>query len=103
MLLKSYYITEAWLGGVALEEVELTHAVLMTLRLLLRDEKFQVHINLASFPGPSRGGGERAWYTLHAHAHAPGDPRKMWDNRILLYTLCLLSIELYVIYTEPVS
>ena len=29
---------------------------------------------LASFPGPSRGGGERAWYTLHAHA--PGDPRK---------------------------
>ena len=30
--------------GVALEEVELTHAVLMTLRLLLRDEKFQVGI-----------------------------------------------------------
>ena len=24
--------------------------------------------NVASFPGPSRGGGERAWYTLHAHA-----------------------------------
>ena len=42
VLLKSYYITEVWLGGVALEEVELTHAVLMTLRLLLRDEKFQV-------------------------------------------------------------
>jgi hypothetical protein len=43
VFLKSYYITEEWLGGVALEEeVELTHAVLMTLRLLLRDEKFQV-------------------------------------------------------------
>ena len=42
MLLKSYYITEEWLGGVALEEAELTRAVLMTLRLLLRDEKFQV-------------------------------------------------------------
>ena len=53
-----------------------------------------VRCYLASFPGPSRGGGERAWYTLHAHA--PGDPRKMWDNRILSYTLCLSSIELYV-------
>ena len=42
MLLKSYYITEEWLGGMALEEVDMTHAVLMTLRLLLRDEKFQV-------------------------------------------------------------
>ena len=30
--------------GVALEEVELMHAVLMTLRLLLRDEQFQVRI-----------------------------------------------------------
>ena len=49
---------------------------------------------LASFPGSSRGGGERAWYTLYAHV--PGDPRKMWDNRILLYTLRLSSIELYV-------
>ena len=29
-------------------------------------------IELASFPGPSRGGGERAWYTLRAHA--PGSP-----------------------------
>ena len=44
-LLKSHYITKEWLGGVALEEclAELAHAVLMTLRLLLRDEKFQVH------------------------------------------------------------
>ena len=49
---------------------------------------------VASYPGPSRGGGERAWYTLHAHAL--GDPRKMWGNRILSYTLRLLSIELYV-------
>ena len=48
---------------------------------------------LASFPGPSRGG-ERAWYTLYAHV--PGDPRKMWGNRILSYTLRLSSIELYV-------
>ena len=29
-------------GGVGLEETELTHAVLMTLRLLLMDKKFQV-------------------------------------------------------------
>ena len=30
---------------------------------------------LASYPGPSRGGGERrAWYTLRAHA--PGPPEK---------------------------
>ena len=42
MLLKLYYVTEEWLGDVALEEAEMTHAVLMTLRLLLRDEKFQV-------------------------------------------------------------
>ena len=49
---------------------------------------------IASFPGPSRGVGERAWYILHAHA--PGDPRKMWGNRILSYTLRLSSIELYV-------
>ena len=49
---------------------------------------------LASYPGPYRGGGERAWYTLHAHA--PGDPRKMWGNRILSYTLRLSSIEQYV-------
>ena len=49
---------------------------------------------LASFPGPSRRGGERAWYTLHVHA--PGGPRKMWGNRILSYTLRLSSIELYV-------
>ena len=54
----------------------------------------QVCMLLASYPGPSRGRGERAWYTLHAHA--PGDPRKMWGNRILSYTLRLLSIELYV-------
>ena len=38
---------------------------------------------LASYPVPS--GGERAWYTLQAHA--PGDPRKNWGNRILSYTL----------------
>ena len=36
----------------------------------------------------------RTQYTLHAHA--PGDPRKMWGNRILSYTLRLSSIELYV-------
>ena len=44
MFLKSYYITKEWLGGVALEAcaAEMTHAVLMTLRLLLRDDKFQV-------------------------------------------------------------
>ena len=41
-------------------------------------------IGVASYPGLSKeGGGERAWYTLHAHA--TGDPRKMWDNQILLY------------------
>ena len=61
---------------------------------------------LASFPGPSRGGGERAWYTLHAHA--PGPPRKMWGNRILPYTLRLSSIELHVtqmitMVTQPVA
>ena len=49
-------------------------------------------------PGPSRGGGERDWYTLHAHA-----PRKMWGNRILSYTLCLSSIELYVCHAEPAN
>ena len=49
---------------------------------------------IASFPGPSRGVGERAWYILHAHA--PGDPRKMWGNRILSYTLYVSPIELYV-------
>ena len=32
-------------------------------------------ITIASYPGASRGGGERAWrYILHAHA--PEDPRK---------------------------
>ena len=56
-----------------------------------------VDSSLASFPGPSRGGGERAWYTLHVHA--PGDPRKMWGNRILSYTLRLSSIELNVMQT----
>lgn len=42
--LKTQYITEDWLGDTGLEDsaAELTHAVLMTLRLLLRDEKFQV-------------------------------------------------------------
>ena len=49
---------------------------------------------VASCPGPSRGGGERAWYTLHAHVS--GDPRKKWGNRIVSYTLRLSSIELYV-------
>ena len=49
---------------------------------------------VASCPGASRGGGERAWYTLHAHAS--GDPRKKWGNQILSYTLRLSSIELYV-------
>ena len=44
-------------------------------------------LGVASHPGPSKGGGTRAWYTLHAHA--PGDPRKMWGIRILLYTLHL--------------
>ena len=52
----------------------------------------QVPQVLASYPGPS--GGERAWYTLQAHA--PGDPRKNWGNRILSYTLRLSSIELHV-------
>ena len=47
---------------------------------------------VASFPGPSRGGGGRAGYTLHVL----GDPRKMWGNRILSYTLRLSPIELYV-------
>ena len=47
---------------------------------------------IASYPGPS--GGERAWYTLQAHA--PGDPRKNGGNRILSYTLRLSSIELHV-------
>ena len=59
----------------------------------------QVCMLLASYPGPSRGGGERAWYTLHAHV--PGDPRKMWDNQILSYTLRLLSTELYVMQNPP--
>ena len=27
-----------------------------------------LYIIVASFPGTSRGGGERAWYTLRAHA-----------------------------------
>ena len=26
---------------------------------------------IASSPGPLRGGGERAWYTLFAHAQLP--------------------------------
>ena len=52
-------------------------------------------ILLASYPGPSRGGRERAWYTLCVHAS--GDPRKMWDNWILsYYTLRLSSIELHI-------
>ena len=36
---------------------------------------------LALYPGPMRR--KRAWYTLHAHA--PGDPRKIWENRISSY------------------
>ena len=42
--LKTQYVTEDWLRATGLEDsaAELTHAVLMTLRLLLRDEKFQV-------------------------------------------------------------
>ena len=66
-------------------------------------------LGVASYPGPSERGGERAWYTLHAHAL--GDPRKMWGNWILLYTLHLSSTELYVmqnlrmntVVTRPVA
>ena len=37
------------------------------------NEGFQVPAGplLASSPGPLRGGGERAWYTLFAHAQLP--------------------------------
>ena len=34
-------------------------------------------LGVASYPGPSKGGGERACM-VHMHAHALGDPRKMW-------------------------
>ena len=64
-------------------------------RMISNNVVCHVHVHVASYPGPSRGGGKRAWYTLHAHA--PGDPRKVWGNRILSYTLRLLSIELYVV------
>ena len=33
-------------------------------------------IAVASYPDPSRGGGERAWYTLHVHVPAMGTPEK---------------------------
>ena len=29
-------------------------------------------LGVASYPGPSKSGGERAWYTLHAHACTGG-------------------------------
>ena len=44
----------------------------------------------ASYPGPFlRGGGERAWYTLHAHA--PGTPEK---SGVIAYGSLLLCITL---------
>ena len=43
-------------------------------------------VGVASYPGPSKGGGERAWYTLHAHRR--GTPEKCG----VIGYYCILSI-----------
>ena len=45
-------------------------------------------------PRAFKGGGERAWYTCMRMRR--GTPEKCGGNRMLWYTLLLLSIELYV-------